>query len=270
MTETYTKRSSEYYGKVGKWETHYINEKITLHPDHSFEYKLSIALHNAPGPASYVYSFGKWFYKDGIFFLNSIQDTLEMTKHWREKQRNLYNPVYLYETLEPYKFKEMKDEKLYNHQDYMVSWTEDECQGIVMRYNSNRIEDFDDFLYSFLNDSTFRNNRIADCCVLIETMSPQSKIEAVITCPFGRDFAESHSPLPVEHIYNSLDETPYSPERLPEGYKVLKNKDILSVWKAQKYDCTFLSKDGDYLFSMTFIRGASMEWYVNWISKARY
>lgn len=265
FTETYVPYKSRNikFGNGGEWKTTYIDEKITLHPDHSYEYKLIETPRRIHGPGTIIYSFGSWSYKDRVFYLNSIQDTLELTKKWREKQRRAYNPVYLFEIMEPYKFKVMKDEKLYNHQNCMVSWEEDICSSVVMRYNIDHIEDFDDFLYSFLNDSTFREERISNCCTMIEIESPEPKFEAIITCPAGEDYP-TYTSYPVSHIYKSLEETPFSPTKLPQGYITV--KDPISAWQARECSCTFMSKDYDLLFIMMFSCESAHEWYLEWIS----
>ena len=245
------------------WCTHDIEETITLHSDGRYEYRKYI-IYQISLPREIIYSFGTWTYQDSIFYLESGTDTLLLNKQWREKQKIAYNPVAFFERMEPYKFREMRGKKLYCYKDCELSW-QDECSHVVMRYESRKKEDFGDFLYSFINDSVFRNTRMgiyySDCYVPIYILSPQNKLEVIVTCPYGNEAIQTDSIGPLNRIYKSLDESPYAFQKLPADYSFSKRRNL---WHEGEYECTFESGD-EYLFTMYFTCVPSFTWELDYI-----
>ena len=253
----------QWYGML--WMTTFVEESIILHPDHQYYYEKTESYNTF---TSVIYSYGTWFYQDSIFYLNSEIDTLQLNETWRERQKIANNPVSFFEFSEKYKFLQMHDVKLYNHGNYAVSWSED-CQRELLRFDVTKKENFDDFLYLFINKPKFREMRMgvahSACYVPINSENENDKnADAIITCPGGLEEMQRDTVFyKFKRFYKSLDESPYAFHKLPKGYSFSIEYDKTD----RNATCNFYDKDKRLLFSLYFMRIYDKEWMLEYIIK---
>lgn len=243
---TLTRRQDVYLSDCNRWDALWFKDTLVLYSNFHFLYKSEAYF------GTTYYSYGEWNYQNEIFVLNSVseqEDTLQLQSEW-EKAHCKYGSTTRHFPV--FRFREMKETKLYNIDNYGVSFKKKKHQEVMM-YDLEQKANFDEFLYRFIHDSKYQSRVLRDSYeenyfILVKYPNTH-KVDVLCHSPL-----EMVDKKTVRHKYYSLKNSPFAFEKLPKVYSVLTVKE-----KGGGTECSF--KIGDVtVYKMVFYK-----WYDRWI-----
>lgn len=243
---TLTRRQDVYLSDCNRWDALWFKDTLVLYSNFHFLYKSEAYF------GTTYYSYGEWNYQNEIFVLNSVseqEDTLQLQSEW-EKAHCKYGSTTRHFPV--FRFREMKETKLYNIDNYGVSFKKKKHQEVMM-YDLEQKVNFDEFLYRFIHDSKYQSRVLRDSYeenyfILVKYPNTH-KVDVLCHSPL-----EMVDKKTVRHKYYSLKNSPFAFEKLPKVYSILTVKE-----KGGGTECSF--KIGDVtVYKMVFYK-----WYDRWI-----